>query len=108
MLTAVVDIGDTSVCSELSNNRALAKKENRFLYFLLVFLFFVWIFDINDILVIFPLKKSQQIYSYSYNIILFCTCMCYIPHSTCDGSDISCMDYFNPDLRKTGPTSQGT
>ena len=65
------------------------------------FLFLVWIFHINDILIIFSnccshtsvimMPQCWQIYSDSYNIILFYTCMCYIPHSTCDGSDISCM-----------------
>ena len=45
-------------------------------------------------------KLSYNIYSDLYNIILLCTSMCYNPHSTCDGSIICCMYYFNPDLKK--------
>ena len=41
------------------------------------------------------MPQCWQIYSDSYNIILFCTYMCYIPPTTYDGSDISCMYYFN-------------
>ena len=100
MPTAVVDIGDTSVCFELSHNCVLSTKENLFSCFLSAILFLDRIFDINDILIIFSNCCSQaivimmpqcwQIYSDSYNIILFCTCMCYIIRSTCDGNDINC------------------
>ena len=110
MLTAVFDI-----CSELLNNYALATKSNGFSCFLSDMLFLVWIVDISNILIIFNMccshvtiivrKQCRQVYSDIYNIILFYTYMCYIPHSICDGKDICCMYYFNPDLRKTGPTS---
>ena len=78
----------------------------------------MWIVDIpvTIILIIFKMfcshatvilmTQCSQVYSDTYNIILFCIYMCYIPHSICDGSDICCMYYFNPDLRKIGPIYQ--
>ena len=51
------------------------------------------------------MTQCRQIYSVLYNKILLCTSMCYIPHSTCDGSVICCMYCFSTDLRKTGQTS---
>ena len=51
------------------------------------------------------MTQCRQIQSVLNGIILLYTSMCYIAHDTCDGSVICCMYCFNPDLRKTGPSS---
>ena len=88
--------------------------KNRFSYFLLAILFVVWIFDITGILIILNNCCSHTtviLMAVSANLFWLipyhfcCTCMCYIPYSTCKGSDSSCMNYFNPDLKRVGPTS---
>ena len=52
MLTAVVDIRDTSVCSELSNN-CISHKIKLISCILSPILFLVWNADMNNILITF-------------------------------------------------------
>ena len=81
MVTALVDIGKTSVVKlivHLPQNKTYFHVSYRLSCF--------WIFDKTNILFIFnmicnhttviSMRQCRQIYSDSNNIILFCTCMC--------------------------------
>ena len=70
-------------------------------------LFLVWIVDINNIAIIFNTFCSRMtvIFMTQHNFVLYLLVLYSTYYSICDGSDICCVYYLNPDLRKTGPTS---